>query len=60
LRDAWIARGGDTESYAGRTPQARDEGAKHEARDAERLARTDGVKRGVATTTSPRHRRDAT
>ncbi|HZE92164.1 MAG TPA: phosphomethylpyrimidine synthase ThiC [Rhizobacter sp.] len=38
LRDAWIAARGDTESYAGRTPQARDEGAKHEARDAERLA----------------------
>jgi len=38
LRALWIAARGDTESYEGRTPQALDEGAKHEARDAERLA----------------------
>ena len=38
LRADWIAARGDTEAYAGRAPQALDEGAKHEAREAERLA----------------------
>ena len=38
LRAPWIDARGDTEAYAGRAPHALDEGAKHEARDAERLA----------------------
>lgn len=38
VRGAWIAARGDTEPYAGRSPQAIDDGARHEARDAERLA----------------------
>jgi len=38
LRAPWIAARGDTEAYAGRAAHALDEGAKHEARDAERLA----------------------
>jgi phosphomethylpyrimidine synthase len=37
-RGGWIAARNDTETYEGRTPQARDEGARHESRDAERLA----------------------
>jgi phosphomethylpyrimidine synthase len=37
LRSGWIESRGDTESYAGRPPQALDEGTKHEARDLERL-----------------------
>jgi len=38
LRAGWIEARGDTELYAGRPPQARDDGTKHEAREAERLA----------------------
>ena len=38
LRSGWIEARGDTESYAGRAPQARDDGEKHEAREAERVA----------------------
>ncbi len=38
LRAGWIEARGDTESYSGRAPQARDDGTKHEAREAERLA----------------------
>lgn len=38
LRAGWIEARGDTESYAGRAPQALDDGTKHEAREAERLA----------------------
>lgn len=38
LRAAWIEARSDTESYAGRAPQARDDGTKHEDREAERVA----------------------
>ncbi|MCA0176591.1 MAG: phosphomethylpyrimidine synthase ThiC [Proteobacteria bacterium] len=38
VRGAWIAERDDTETYAGRTAQALDDGAKHEVRDGERLA----------------------
>ena len=38
LRSAWIEARGDTEAYAGRTRRASDDGARHEARDAERIA----------------------
>jgi phosphomethylpyrimidine synthase len=38
LRAGWIEARGDTESYAGRTPQALDDGTKHEQREAQRLA----------------------
>ena len=34
----WIAERGDTESYAGRAPQALDDGATHDDREAERMA----------------------
>ncbi len=39
LRAGWIESRGDTEPYDGRPPQALDDGAKHEAREAERLER---------------------
>ena len=38
LRSAWIEARGDTETYAGRMCRALDDGARHEARDAERIA----------------------
>jgi phosphomethylpyrimidine synthase len=38
VRSGWIDARHDTEPYAGRAPQAIDDGARHEARDAERLA----------------------
>jgi len=38
LRGAWIEARADTERYTGRTRQALDDGAKHEAREAERIA----------------------
>ncbi len=38
VRAAWIEACGDTESYAGRSRAALDDGAKHEEREAERLA----------------------
>ena len=38
LRAGWIEARGDTEAYAGRTRAALDDGAKHEAREAERIA----------------------
>jgi phosphomethylpyrimidine synthase len=38
LRSAWIAERGDTETYAGRAPQALDDGAKHAERVADSLA----------------------
>lgn len=38
LRARWIDARGDTEGYTGRAPQALDDGTKHEAREAERLA----------------------
>jgi phosphomethylpyrimidine synthase len=38
LRAGWIEARGDTEQYSGRAPQALDDGSKHEAREAERLA----------------------
>ena len=38
LRAPWIEARGDTEGYTGRAAQALDDGTKHEARDAERLA----------------------
>ncbi len=38
LRASWIEARGDTEGYPGRAPQALDDGTKHEAREAERLA----------------------
>jgi phosphomethylpyrimidine synthase len=38
LRAGWIEARSDTESYIGRAPQARDDGTKHEAREAERIA----------------------
>jgi len=37
VRAAWIASRGDTETYTGRERQALDDGAKHEAREAERI-----------------------
>jgi phosphomethylpyrimidine synthase len=37
VRGAWIEARGDTEPYEGRTRQALDDGAKHEAREAERI-----------------------
>lgn len=37
LRGPWIAERADTEAYAGRSRQALDDGAHHEARDAERI-----------------------
>ncbi len=39
LRAGWIESRGDAEPYDGRPPQALDDGAKHEAREAERLER---------------------
>ncbi|AKJ29562.1 phosphomethylpyrimidine synthase ThiC [Caldimonas brevitalea] len=39
LRAPWIEARGDTEVYTGRAPEALDDGAKHEERDAERLDR---------------------
>ncbi|MDT9151155.1 phosphomethylpyrimidine synthase ThiC, partial [Escherichia coli] len=39
LRAGWIESRGDTEPYDVRPPQALDDGAKHEAREAERLER---------------------
>ena len=38
LRAGWIEARGDTEAYTGRTRAALDDGAKHEAREAERIA----------------------
>ena len=38
VRTPWIEARGDTERYAGRTTQALDDGARHEDRDAERIA----------------------
>jgi len=38
VRDAWIEARADTERYDGRIRQALDDGAKHEAREAERIA----------------------
>jgi phosphomethylpyrimidine synthase len=38
VRAAWIETRGDTESYAGRLRAALDDGAKHEEREAERIA----------------------
>lgn len=38
LRSGWIETRGDTASYTGRALQARDDGTKHEAREAERVA----------------------
>jgi phosphomethylpyrimidine synthase len=38
LRAAWIDARGDTEAYAGRIRQALDDGAKHDERDAARIA----------------------
>ena len=38
LRSAWIAERGDTEPYAGRAPQALDDGARHAERVADGLA----------------------
>lgn len=38
VREAWIAERNDTEFYAGRAPQAVDDGARNEAREAQRLA----------------------
>ena len=37
VRNRWIADRGDTQSHKGRTPQALDDGAKHEGRDAPRI-----------------------
>ncbi len=38
MRASWIEARGDTEAYTGRAPQALDDGTKHEAREAARLA----------------------
>lgn len=38
VRATWIEARGDTETYTGRERQALDDGAKHEAREAERIA----------------------
>ncbi len=38
VRSAWLAARADTESYPGRALQALDDGVKHEAREAERIA----------------------
>jgi len=37
LRAAWIEARGDSETYAGRTREALDDGVRHEAREAERI-----------------------
>jgi phosphomethylpyrimidine synthase len=39
VRAGWIADRADTEAYAGRTRQSLDDGAKHEDREAERIAK---------------------
>jgi len=45
LRAPWIEARGDSETYSGRTRQALDDGARHEAREAERIEtlRTDAA-----------------
>jgi phosphomethylpyrimidine synthase len=45
VRAAWIEARGDTETYTGRERQALDDGAKHEAREAERI---DALRRDAA------------
>ena len=50
VRAGWIESRGDTEIYGGRSHQALDDGAKHEARDAERIEALRGAAAGLQRT----------